>query len=73
MVALHWLIAKGAVPLPAVKKKEHADDILGCIGWALTKEEVEELDKVAGVKMPKYKTRRDYYQNSNGYFAAPTY
>jgi len=57
-VALHWLIAHGAVPLPAVKNPAHADEILGCRGWVLTKDERDQLDDVATYKMPLWPTRR---------------
>ncbi|CAM9928832.1 unnamed protein product [Pylaiella littoralis] len=36
--------AKGIVPLPGVKTKAHADEIVGCLGWQLVQEDVDILD-----------------------------
>lgn len=36
--------AKGIVPLPGVKTKAHADEIVGCLGWELAQEDVDILD-----------------------------
>ncbi len=51
-VALAWLIAKGAVPIPGAKNRRQAEDNAGALGWALTEAEVGELDAVAlhGIK-----------------------
>jgi aryl-alcohol dehydrogenase-like predicted oxidoreductase len=43
-VALNWVMCKGAVPIPGVKNKRQAEDILGALGWRLTAEEVAALD-----------------------------
>jgi aryl-alcohol dehydrogenase-like predicted oxidoreductase len=43
-VALHWIIAKGGVPLVEVNNPAQADQVLGCLGWQLTEEEVGMLD-----------------------------
>jgi aryl-alcohol dehydrogenase-like predicted oxidoreductase len=43
-VALHWIIAKGGVPLVEVNNPAQADQVLGCLGWQLTEEEVSMLD-----------------------------
>jgi aryl-alcohol dehydrogenase-like predicted oxidoreductase len=48
-VALNWVIAKGAVPIPGVKNKRQAEDILGTLEWRLRPEEVAALD-AAGEK-----------------------
>ena len=58
-VALQWIIAKGAVPLPAVKFEKHADEILGCRNWFLTQEEVDILDKVARNGPPPFPRLRE--------------
>lgn len=54
-VALHWLIAKGAVPLVACNNQAHAKELLGCRNWALTKDEVDILDEVRTKRMPRFK------------------
>ena len=44
-VALNWLIAKGAVPIPGFKNLRQAQENLGALGWRLTKEEIAALDE----------------------------
>ena len=46
-VALNWVIAKGALPIPGAKNARQADENAGAIGWALTGEEVAALDAAA--------------------------
>jgi len=46
-VALNWIIAKGAVPIPGAKNGAQAADNAGALGWSLTSDEVAELDAVA--------------------------
>ena len=46
-VALNWIIAKGAVPIPGAKNGSQAADNAGAVGWSLTADEVAELDAVA--------------------------
>ena len=53
-VALQWVRAKGAVPLPAVKNQKHAQAIIGCQGWALEANEVEVLDNALPRSVPKF-------------------
>ncbi|KAJ1460999.1 NADP-dependent oxidoreductase domain-containing protein [Pelagophyceae sp. CCMP2097] len=53
-VALQWVIAKGAVPLPAVKTEAHAVEVVGCQGWSLTPEEVDTLDAARPRKLPAW-------------------
>jgi aryl-alcohol dehydrogenase-like predicted oxidoreductase len=43
-VALNWVIAKGGVPLAEVNNPSQADEVLGCLGWKLTDDEVNMLD-----------------------------
>lgn len=45
-VALQWLIAKGAVPIPGAKNRKQAEDNAGGKGWSVTAAEVGELDQV---------------------------
>jgi aryl-alcohol dehydrogenase-like predicted oxidoreductase len=46
-VALAWIIAKGAVPIPGAKNKRQAEENAGALGWGLETEDVEALDSVA--------------------------
>jgi len=46
-VAVNWVIAKGAVPIPGVKNARQAEDNVGAIGWSLAKAEVAALDAAA--------------------------
>lgn len=43
-VALNWVIAKGAFPIPGAKNARQADDNAAAAGWALTGDEVAALD-----------------------------
>jgi aryl-alcohol dehydrogenase-like predicted oxidoreductase len=44
-VALQWLIAKGAVPIPGAKNRKQAEDNAGGKGWSMTGDEIAELDR----------------------------
>jgi aryl-alcohol dehydrogenase-like predicted oxidoreductase len=46
-VALNWVIAKGAVPIPGVKNKQQAEDVLGTLEWRLSPDEVAALDSAS--------------------------
>jgi len=46
-VALAWLIAQGAVPIPGAKNREQAQQNAGALGWRLTSEELGQLDSAA--------------------------
>ena len=43
-VSLQWVIAKGGVPVPEVNSPAQAKEVLGCLGWTLTDEEMDMLD-----------------------------
>jgi aryl-alcohol dehydrogenase-like predicted oxidoreductase len=43
-VALAWLIAKGAVPIPGAKNRSQAEQNAGSLGWQMSDEEVAHLD-----------------------------
>lgn len=43
-VALNWLIAKGAMPIPGAKDARQARQNAGALGWSLAPEELERLD-----------------------------
>jgi len=46
-VALAYLMAKGAVPIPGAKNKQQAEENAGALGWEITADELTELDGVA--------------------------
>jgi aryl-alcohol dehydrogenase-like predicted oxidoreductase len=46
-VALAWIIAKGAVPIPGAKNRRQAEDNAGALGWRMDDPELAELDAVA--------------------------
>jgi aryl-alcohol dehydrogenase-like predicted oxidoreductase len=46
-VALSWLIAKGAVPIPGAKNRSQAEQNAGALGWRMSDEELATLDGVA--------------------------
>jgi pyridoxine 4-dehydrogenase len=48
-VALNYIVAKGGVPLPEINTPKQADELLGCLGWRLTEEEVDMLDNAAAL------------------------
>ncbi len=43
-VALNWVIAKGALPIPGAKNARQAEENAGAIGWLLDSDEVAALD-----------------------------
>lgn len=46
-IAINYVVAKGAVPIPEINNNKEAKELLGCIGWGLTDEEVAILDDAA--------------------------
>ena len=46
-VALNWVMAKGAVPIPGAKNKAQAEENAGSLGFSLEEGEVAELDEAA--------------------------
>ena len=45
-VALNWLMAQGAVPIPGAKNARQAAQNAGALGWQLSEEELARLDRV---------------------------
>jgi aryl-alcohol dehydrogenase-like predicted oxidoreductase len=43
-VALNWLIAKGAIPIPGPKNGRQAEENAGSVGWSLSTAEIARLD-----------------------------
>lgn len=48
-VALNWITAKSAVPIPGAKNRAQAEQNAGAMGWALDDDDVRSLD---GVSLP---------------------
>jgi len=46
-VALAFIIAKGAIPIPGAKNRQQAEDNAGALGWRMDEAELAELDAVA--------------------------
>jgi aryl-alcohol dehydrogenase-like predicted oxidoreductase len=46
-VALAWLIAQGAVPIPGAKNRLQAEQNAGALGWQMTDEELTRLDEAS--------------------------
>lgn len=46
-VALNWIMAKGAVPIPGAKNRRQAEENAGALGWSLDGDDLERLDRVA--------------------------
>ena len=45
-VALNWIIAKGALPIPGAKNRHQAEENAGALGWSLD-DDVARLDRAA--------------------------
>jgi aryl-alcohol dehydrogenase-like predicted oxidoreductase len=43
-VAINWLLARGALPIPGAKNPAQAEENAGAMGWRLTEDEVNELE-----------------------------
>jgi aryl-alcohol dehydrogenase-like predicted oxidoreductase len=46
-VALNWTMMKGTLPIPGAKNARQARENAGALGWALTAEQVGQLDEVS--------------------------
>ena len=46
-VALNWVIAKGAVPIPGAKNRHQAEENAGALGWELDGDQLARLDRAA--------------------------
>jgi len=46
-IAINYVVAKGCVPIPSIKNKKEAEELIGCLGWTLTSDEVRMLDTAA--------------------------
>ena len=52
-VALNWLIAKGAVPIPGAKNRAQATENAGALGWQLSADDLAALDAVGARGHPQ--------------------
>ncbi|EHL02298.1 putative Uncharacterized oxidoreductase, chloroplastic [Glarea lozoyensis 74030] len=48
-VALNWVMCKGAIPIPTCKNATQVEDCAQSLGWRLSDEQEERLDKVGRV------------------------
>jgi aryl-alcohol dehydrogenase-like predicted oxidoreductase len=46
-VALNWVMAKGAVPIPGAKTRHQAEENAGALGWNIDDEDLTRLDGIA--------------------------
>jgi len=46
-VSLNWLICKGAIPIPGAKNLRQASENFGALGWRLSEDEVQALEKAS--------------------------
>jgi aryl-alcohol dehydrogenase-like predicted oxidoreductase len=46
-VALNWLIAKGALPIPGAKTAAQAQENAGALGWSVTEDQIAKLDEAS--------------------------
>lgn len=46
-IAINYVVAKGGVPLVDIYDEETADELIGCVGWKLNKDEVDLLDQAS--------------------------
>lgn len=56
-VALNWIIAKGAIPIPGAKSATQAADNAAALGWLMGDEDVARLDAVALVEAKSFGNR----------------
>ncbi|MCU1455231.1 MAG: putative oxidoreductase, aryl-alcohol dehydrogenase like protein [Acidimicrobiales bacterium] len=46
-VALNWVMAKGAVPIPGAKNRKQAEENAGALGWSIDEDDLAALDEAA--------------------------
>jgi len=44
---LNYIVAKGGVPLAEVNSPKQAQELIGCLGWSLSDDEVAMLESAA--------------------------
>ncbi len=50
-VALNWLRQRGTLPILGASNVGQVQDALGCVGWQLTAQQIERLDKASAIRM----------------------
>jgi pyridoxine 4-dehydrogenase len=61
-VAMNWVICKGAIPIPSAKNGAQVEDAVHALGWRLSKEDENALDKVGLVNDWDYNILK-HFQN----------
>jgi aryl-alcohol dehydrogenase-like predicted oxidoreductase len=56
-VALNWVMAKGAVPIPGAKNRRQAEENAGALGWRMDADDVAALDAAALVGIRNIQNR----------------
>jgi aryl-alcohol dehydrogenase-like predicted oxidoreductase len=46
-VALNWVMAKGAVPIPGAKNRQQAEENAGALGWSIDEDDISQLDQAS--------------------------
>ena len=46
---MNYVVAKGGVPLVSVNTPKDAQEVLGCLGWSLTEDDVDMLEAAASL------------------------
>lgn len=46
-IAINYVVGKGCVPIPEINNMHDVDQLIGCLGWSLTSEEINMLDDAA--------------------------
>ena len=46
-VALNWVMAKGAIPIPGAKNAHQAAENAGALGWSIGRDDLDRLDRAA--------------------------
>ena len=44
-IALNYLMCKGAIPIPGCTSVEHAEELLGAMGWSLEEDDIGVIDE----------------------------
>ncbi|HUY70284.1 MAG TPA: aldo/keto reductase [Candidatus Baltobacteraceae bacterium] len=69
-VALNWLISKRqVVAIPKASTVEHVKEILGSIGWSLSKKEAEAIDDARDYSVVSLERKLGFVLKSNGAWA----
>lgn len=56
-VALNWIMAKGAVPIPGAKNRRQAEENAGALGWTIDADDLAALDRAALAGVRSFQNR----------------